>query len=139
MSPTYLGDTSALARLPTRAEVRAAVDPLLLAGEIATCGVVDLEVLYSARSPKEYDALATALDGLPRATVDDSIVARAREVQAQLAAKSQHRGMPLADLLVAACAELAALTVLHYDADFDRIAAITGQPTRWVVPRGSVD
>jgi hypothetical protein len=28
--------------------------------------------------------------------------------------------------------------VLHYDADYDRIAAITGQPVRWVVRRGSV-
>jgi hypothetical protein len=28
--------------------------------------------------------------------------------------------------------------VLHYDEDFDRIAAITGQPTSWIVPRGSL-
>jgi Arc/MetJ family transcription regulator len=35
-------------------------------------------------------------------------------------------------------AEVAGLTVLHYDADFDRVARITGQPVEWVVPRGSV-
>jgi hypothetical protein len=29
-------------------------------------------------------------------------------------------------------------TVLHYAADFDRVAAITGQPTEWVVPKGSL-
>jgi hypothetical protein len=28
--------------------------------------------------------------------------------------------------------------VLHHDTDFDRIAAVTGQPVEWVVPRGSV-
>jgi predicted nucleic acid-binding protein len=46
--------------------------------------------------------------------------------------------VPLPDLLIAACAESAGLTVLHYDADFDRIATLTHQPTQWVVPRGSV-
>lgn len=43
------------------------------------------------------------------------------------------------DLLIAAAAESLGLTVLHYDADFDRIAAVTGQPCEWVVPAGSVD
>jgi hypothetical protein len=28
--------------------------------------------------------------------------------------------------------------VLHYDSDYDLIAKITGQPARWVVPRGTV-
>lgn len=55
-----------------------------------------------------------------------------------LAAHSQHRAVPLPDLLVAACAERAGLTVLHYDADFERIAEITGQKTQWVVARGTV-
>ncbi len=63
---------------------------------------------------------------------------RALEVQAALAERSQHRAVPLPDLLIAACAERAGLTVLHYDADFERIAKVTGQPTRWIVPRGSV-
>ncbi len=46
--------------------------------------------------------------------------------------------VPLPDLMVAGCAESAGLAVLHYDADYDRIAEATGQPTRWVLPRGSV-
>ena len=29
------------------------------------------------------------------------------------------------------------MTVLHHDADFDTIAAVTGQDMEWVVPRGS--
>jgi predicted nucleic acid-binding protein len=55
-----------------------------------------------------------------------------------LATSSQHRALPLPDLIVAACAEAAGLTVLHDDADYDRIAKITGQAVRWVLPRGSV-
>jgi predicted nucleic acid-binding protein len=43
--------------------------------------------------------------------------------------------VPLPDLLVAACAERAGLTVLHYDADYDRIAKLTGQRVQWIVPR----
>jgi hypothetical protein len=55
-----------------------------------------------------------------------------------LAANSQ-RGCKLPDLLVAAAAEQAGYTVLHYDADFDLIASVTGQPCQWVAPPGTVD
>ncbi len=124
---TFLADKSALTRRETRPEVREALEPLLLAGEIATCAIIDLELLYSATSPATYDALAEALRGMPRVAVNDGAVERALKVQAKLAQRSQHRGVPLPDLLVAACAENAGLTVLHYDADYERIAELTGQ------------
>ncbi len=136
---TFLADKSALARQLTRAEVREALDPLVLGGEIAVCGIVELELLYSATSPTNYRAYAEALRGMPRVEVSEAVLRRALEVQAMLAKRSQHRAVPLPDLLVAACAERAGLTVLHYDADFERIAKLTGQGARWVVPRGSVD
>ncbi len=136
---TYLADKSALARLETSPEVGAVLDPLLITGEVATCGMSDLEILYSARSPQGYAAVATCLRTLPRAQITESVVDRALEVQARLAKRSQHLGIPFPDLIVAACAEGAGLTVLHYDADYERIAEITGQPVQWVVPRGSVD
>ena len=62
---------------------------------------------------------------------------RAVVVQGELAKRGQHR-LPIPDLIVAAAAEAAGLKVLHYDADFDRIAAVTAQETEWVVPRGSL-
>lgn len=136
--PTFLADKSALTRRDTRPEVRNVLEPLLLAGEIATCGLVDLELLYSASSRATYRALAEALRGMPRVPLEELGLRRALEVQAMLAERSQHRAVPLPDLLVAACDERAGLTVLHYDADFDRIAKLTGQGTRWIVPRGSV-
>jgi hypothetical protein len=43
------------------------------------------------------------------------------------------------ELLIAAAAEARDLIVLHYDADFDRIAAVTGQRCEWILPAGSVD
>lgn len=136
--PTFLADKSALARRQGRPEVSQALDPLLLAGEVATCGIIDLEMLYSATSPATYKALAEALRGMPRVPVEETNVERALEVQAKLAQRSQHRAVPLPDLLIAACAEHAGLTVLHYDADYDRIAKLTKQPVQWIVPRGSV-
>ena len=63
---------------------------------------------------------------------------RALEVHRKLAATSQHRHFRLPDLVIAAAAEVAGATVLHYDADYDRITAVTGQPTEWVAPRGSL-
>lgn len=135
---TFLADKSALTRRDTRPEVRAVIEPMLLAGQIATCGIVDLELLYSASSPSVYERLASALRALPRVSVTEAVLDRALEVQAHLAKRSQHRAVPLPDLIVAACAESAGLTVLHYDADYDRIAKVTGQPVQWVLPRGSV-
>jgi predicted nucleic acid-binding protein len=134
----YLADKSALTRSDARHQVREVIEPLLLAGRIATCGIVDLELLYSAPSPATYHELKEALQAIPRVPVTDSAVDRALEVQSLLADQSQHRAVPLPDLLIAACAEAAGLTVLHYDADYERIAARTGQPTQWVVPRSIV-
>jgi predicted nucleic acid-binding protein len=136
---TYLADKSALARFETSAEVRGILNSLLPFGEIATCGMVDLEVLYSAPSADAYVTTAASLRALPRVHVTEAVVDRALDVQARLAKRSQHRGVPLPDLVIAACAEGAGLTVLHYDADYERIAEVTDQPVQWVVPRGSVD
>jgi predicted nucleic acid-binding protein len=46
--------------------------------------------------------------------------------------------LPIPDLVIAAAAELAGQTVLHYDSDFELIADVTGQPHQWVLPRGSI-
>ena len=135
---TFLADKSALTRNDTRPEVREVIEPLLLAGRIATCGIVDLEILFSAPNPATYAELAVALRAMPRVPVTEAVVDRALAVQALLASTSEHRSVPLPDLLVAACAEGAGLTVLHYDADFDRVALLTGQPVQWVVAQGSV-
>lgn len=134
----YLADKSALAREVNNPKVHAILEPLVVAGRVATCGIVDLEVLFSARDATSYRLIARVLAGLPRVPITDAVVDRSIEVQGLLAAASQHRGVSIPDLLIAACAEVAGLTVLHYDADFDRIAEVTGQPTEWVVPRGSI-
>ena len=62
---------------------------------------------------------------------------RAIDVQGLLALRGHHR-VPIPDLVIAAVAEQAGVVLLHYNADFDRIAAVTGQEMEWVAPRGSV-
>ncbi|MEI2815746.1 MAG: PIN domain-containing protein [Microthrixaceae bacterium] len=92
----------------------------------------------SARNADEWDRLAVALGAFRRIDVEAHHFDRAHQVQRNLAADGL-KGRKIPDLLVAAAAEAAALTVLHYDADFDHIAAVTGQPTEWIVERGSID
>ncbi len=108
--------------------------------ELGICDQVRLEILWSARSAADYQALAEELSALRAIATDASTFERARAVQRSLAraASLHHRSVKIADLVIAAAAEAAAATVLHYDADYDRIAEITGQPTRWIAPRGSL-
>jgi predicted nucleic acid-binding protein len=137
MALTHLLDTSVLTRL-RRPEVRAAIKPKAQLGQLARAGISDLEIGYSARDDLEWDRLAEALGVFELIETTAEHVVRARGVQRLLASRHQ-RGRKVPDLLIAAAAEARGLTVLHYDGDFDQIAAVTGQPCEWVVPAGSVD
>lgn len=133
----YLADKSALARVHLPA-VALRLGPLFVGGEVATCGIVDLELLFSARTSADYLAILADRYSLPQVEVGEAGIERGIEIQTALAMKGQHRGVTIPDLLIAVAAEAAGLTVLHYDSDFDRIAETTGQPVEWVVPQGSV-
>jgi predicted nucleic acid-binding protein len=137
MALSHLVDTSVLTRLD-RPAVRREIEPRAERGELARAGISDLEIGFSARSETEWDLLAEALPAFALVETTADHVRRARQVQRLLAGKHQ-RGRKVPDLLVAAAAEARNLTVLHYDADFDRIAVVTGQQCDWIVPAGSVD
>jgi predicted nucleic acid-binding protein len=138
LNPAYLVDKSVIARERHR-PVTQRVQPLLMAGLLATCATIELEVLFSARSPAEYEQLrADRLRAYAWVPMDDDVHVRALDVQRRLARTSQHRTVRLPDLLLAAAAESYGLIVLHYDRDFDRIADITGQSCEWVVPAGTM-
>ncbi|TME11254.1 MAG: PIN domain nuclease [Chloroflexi bacterium] len=137
MALTHLVDTSVLTRISQR-KIRSVLEPLAAAGRVARSGISDLEIGYSARNAREWDALQGALMAFGLVETEARHFQRARQVQRMLAGRSQH-GRKIPDLLVAAAAEDAGLVVLHYDADFDRIAAVTGQECEWVVAPGTVD
>lgn len=136
VTPQILADTSALARM-TDIRVSAVLEPLILAGQVATCAIIDLEVYFSARSHSDLVKTRRLREqAFPKIAMEQRDFDRAVDVMEALAQLGAHRAASLPDLLIAAVAERASLRILHYDEDFDRIATVTGQPVQWVAPRG---
>ena len=114
--------------------------PQVGAGLVGVSILTELEVGFSARSTADYRATRqTIVDRLLSVPFPFGAEQRARDVQRMLVERGQHRSAGVADLLLAATAEIEGLTLWHYDADFDVIAEVTGQTAEWVVPRGTVD
>jgi predicted nucleic acid-binding protein len=128
----YLIDTSGLFRI-LQGELRQAWAQELAAGVVAVCPVVELEFLYSARSLadrlEKKRLLRTVFGWVPMA---ERAFERAEAVQQMMTEVGKHRSAGPVDLLIAATAEQARLTVLCDDRDFDVVASITHQPVRVV-------
>lgn len=125
----WLVDKSALVRLGFSSDAETWAGRIER-GMISICSVTRLEVGYSARSGSGYAAIfgSPPVNSLLVEYFTPAIEDRALDVQRMLAERGQHRSASLADLLIAATAELARLTVLHLDKDFELIAEVTGQP-----------
>ena len=134
----YLADTSVYVLQRQHPQVRERFAALLTEGRLAACQMTALEYLNNAASPASYETLWAAVHGQRWMDVSTAAMQRALDVHRLLAARSQHRHFRLPDLIIAATAEQYGATVLHYDADYDRIAAVTGQPVEWVAARGSL-
>ena len=79
MNPRFLADKSALARMKEPA-VASRLGPLLQEGLVATCAVVDMEVLYSARSPADYEAVLEERRAFPDVPITPAVMERARQI-----------------------------------------------------------
>ena len=110
----------------------------MIGGDVATCGVIELEVLFSAKTHADLVTTRALRRALPRLAMSQADFDRAIDVLEGLARSGHHRAAGIPDLLIAAVAERHRLTVLHYDKDFELIAKVTGQAIEWVVPPGSV-
>ncbi len=137
-----LADTSAWiwSRRPAYPDLRQDFDTALVDGQIATCDMVRLELLYSARNAREFAELRGELAALADCPIGPERWQRALWVYEQLSTRgaAHQRAVKHPDLLIAAAAEAAGVAVVHYDEDYDRIAEITGQATRWLAPAGSL-
>jgi predicted nucleic acid-binding protein len=141
----YLIDTSAHAR-SQHAMVRAIIAGLIADRAAATCMTVDLEAGYSGRDLRDVRTVAERR--APSAErrrelyvvlpISEAIADRARDVQVRMAARGHHRAAGVIDLLTAAVAEHHGAVILHYDADFEHVAATTGQAHAWIAPRGAL-
>ena len=135
---SHLADTSALARLH-RPPVAAVLGPLIEAGLVATCGVIEFELGWATRNGIEFDRVrADREEGYEWLAAHDEDWHRALDVQAALWRAGRVRAVGFPDLLIAAVAEREQITILHYDSDYDLVAELTSQPMQWVVPRGTV-
>lgn len=124
----WLIDKSALVRLGASPEAEQWANRIER-GLVRISTITLLEVGYSARTAAELQtAFATPpLSMMPVEHLTPAIEERAVALQSLLAARGHHRGPSLPDILIAAAAELAGLTVLHVDKDFELIAGVTGQ------------
>lgn len=128
MSP-WLIDKSAITRLPLASNPSDWANRIER-GLVRISTVTRLEIGYSARSAPDHRALLTEppIASMPIEYLTPRIEDRALQVQAALAERGQHRAPSVPDLIIAATAELAELTVVHVDKDFELIADLTGQP-----------
>lgn len=126
---TWLVDKSAVGRLHRSTNPEEWADRIER-GLVRISTVTLLEVGYSVRTAADLQALMSEppVASMPVEYLTPRIEDRAVEVQAALASRGHHRAPSIPDLLIAATAELALLTVLHLDRDFELIAALTGQP-----------
>jgi predicted nucleic acid-binding protein len=99
-------------------------------GLVRLSTITRLELGYAARSGDagRQQFASPPLSLMPVVHLTPAIEDRALEVQLLLADRGQHRAPSIPDLLIAATAEKAGLTVLAADKDFNPIATITGQP-----------
>jgi len=120
----YLADTSAIVHL-VHPEVAAVLSPLVQAGQVATCGVIDLELFALVADPTELGEIrATRALAFPWLTTTDKDFRRALEAQALLAAEGQRVSWQA--LVVAAVAERHQVVVLHCNSEFEHIAKVMG-------------
>jgi predicted nucleic acid-binding protein len=126
---TWLIDKSAYTRLPRSLDVQVWVDRIER-GMVRISTVTRLEIGYSFRTAvhARSESVSPPLALMPVEYLTPAVEDRAIEVQLLLADRGQHRAPSIPDLLVAATAEVAELTILALDKDFELIAQITGQP-----------
>lgn len=126
---TWLIDKSAIGRLHLAADVSEWADRIER-GLVRICTVTRLEVGFSAKAAADHRILMAEppVASMPVEYLTPRIEDHAIEIQSMLAERGQHRAPSIPDLLLAATADLAELTVLHLDEDFELIAEVTGQP-----------
>ena len=133
---TYLADRSALVRVGL--EGAAWLTTEIMDGNVRRSSMTDLEVFFSATSHRALlEIMEERRAAFQLVDTHQKDWDRAAEVMVLLAGNGKHRSVGIPGLLIAAVAERHGLTLVHYDSDFDHVAEVTGQATRWLAPRGT--
>jgi predicted nucleic acid-binding protein len=136
----WVADTSAWARASHPA-IAPQWEAAANAGELISCPVVTLELLYDAPDRKHVEAVAAAVADLRQAPINRSVTDTAIRAVQDLAAEGSagaHR-VRIPDALIAAAAADRSFAVLHYDHHFDTLATVLGFTSQWIAPPGSID
>jgi predicted nucleic acid-binding protein len=107
-------------------------------GRVLVCDLVVMELVRLAPNEARARELAERLNAFEAVPMPGLLWSRACEVQLAMAANGDHRRVPPADLVIAITAELADVPLVHYDRDYERIAAVTKQHHSWFVPDGTL-
>jgi predicted nucleic acid-binding protein len=108
------------------------------AGRVLVCELVILELVRLTPNETRAREVATRLMAFGAIPMPGMLWDRAREVQLRLASREDHRRVPPADLLLACTAEQANVPLVHYDRDYERIAAVSDLQQSWFVPDGAL-
>jgi len=129
VTTAWLIDKSAIGRLHLAVDAGGWADRIER-GLVRISTVTRLEIGFSARSGADHRSLFAQppITSMPIEYLTPMIEDRAVEIHAALAERGQHRAPSIPDILIAASAELAELTLLHMDKDFELIATLTRQP-----------
>ena len=136
LGPLHLTDKSAWEQARYDKGARQRLHELRETGQLAVCVVSLAELLYSTRNAQELARARLDLSSLAYLQMTPGAEQNLVDIMAALALRGQHR-MPIPDLMLAAIAQSHSAVVLHYDADYERIADVTGQPHEWIIPRGT--
>lgn len=136
IGPLRLADKSAWEQARYDRRARDRLHELRQAKQLAVCVISISELLYSARNAEELARLRLDLSSLPYLHLTEAAERQVEELMAALAMRGQHRP-PIPDLILAVIAHANSALVLHYDSDYERIAAVTGQGHEWILPQGT--
>jgi predicted nucleic acid-binding protein len=130
----FLLDKSAHELARRDPDARRAFETMAVTGVLATCAIVELEILYSARNPVDHQRLKAYLrEQCVWLETSDDMLSAAVDLQEAMLAAGMHR-KPIPDLIIASVAQAHDAVLVHHDRDFVDIATVaTGLRTRWIV------
>jgi predicted nucleic acid-binding protein len=108
------------------------------AGRVLVCDVVILELIRLTPNEARAREVADRLDAFESIPMPAVVWSRARQLQISLAANGDHRRVPPVDLLICCAAEVAGVPLVHYDRDYERVAAVSGLEHHWLLPDGTL-
>lgn len=102
------------------------------------CDLVVLELVRLSPNERRAQEVSERLFSFESVPMPADLWDDARHLQLSLASNGDHRRVPPADLLLAAAARHSEVELIHYDRDYDRIAAAVDLHHRWFVPDGTL-